>query len=144
MATDREDDMTTELHSPAGLLHPAPYRHVAVTTGSRQVHIAGQTAHDDAGNLVAPDDLAGQVTHALRNVGRALTAASATFSDVVRLTFYVTRWTPEKMTDLMAGFAGAADELDLPQPLPPSSLIGVEALFVPDVLVEVEATAVTD
>src|SRR5690554_5703240 len=36
-ATDREDDMTTELFSPAGLLQPAPYHHVAVTTGSRQV-----------------------------------------------------------------------------------------------------------
>ncbi len=32
--------------------------------------------------------------------------------------------------------------MGLPVPMPPSSLIGVQALFEPDVLVEVEATAV--
>jgi hypothetical protein len=37
-----------------------------------------------------------------------------------------------------------ARELDLPQPMPPASLIGVEILFEADVLVEVEAYAVLD
>ena len=44
----------------------------------------------------------------------------------------------------MAGVAAVADELGLPQPLPPASLIGVDHLFEPDVLVEVEADAVLD
>ena len=136
--------MAVELTSPAGLLQPAPYHHVSVATGSRHVHIAGQTASDGEGNLIASGDLAGQVAQSLRNVHRALAGVGATFSDVVRLTFYVTQWQPEKMAAFMAGIDSGAGELDLPQPLPPSSLIGVDALFEPDVLVEVEAAAVLD
>lgn len=36
------------------------YHHVAIATGSKQAHIAGQVAWDAEGNLVA-EDLAGQV-----------------------------------------------------------------------------------
>ena len=35
-------------------------------------------------------------------------------------------------------------ELDLPTPLPPVSVIGIDFLFEPDVLVELEAYAVLD
>ena len=37
-----------------------------------------------------------------------------------------------------------ADEIGLELPMPPTSLIGVEALFEEDVLVEIEATALVD
>ncbi len=63
---------------------------------------------------------------------------------MLRLTFYVTRWSPEKIDDFMAGVESAAEEIGLRFPTPPASLIGVEFLFEPDVLVEVEATAILD
>ncbi|MBB5915543.1 enamine deaminase RidA (YjgF/YER057c/UK114 family) [Nocardia transvalensis] len=44
--------------------------------------------------------------------------------------------------DFVAGIECVADELGLPRPLPPLSVIGVDYLFEPDVLVEVEAFAV--
>ena len=44
----------------------------------------------------------------------------------------------------MKGIDQVADEIGLPTPMPPTSLIGVEALFEQGVLVEVEATAVCD
>jgi hypothetical protein len=56
----------------------------------------------------------------------------------------VTQWSPQKMGDFMSGVELVADELGLPQPMPPASLIGVEILFEADVLVEVEAYAVLD
>jgi enamine deaminase RidA (YjgF/YER057c/UK114 family) len=62
----------------------------------------------------------------------------------VRLRFFVTHWEPAKIDDFMAGFNGVVDELGIPQPMPPVSLIGVDYLFEPDVLVEVEAFAVLD
>lgn len=136
--------MTVRLSSPEGLLQPAPYHHVAVATGARHVTVAGQIARLADGTPVAPGDLAGQVAHALRNVHTALTGAGAGFADVVRLTFYVTGWVPEKIDPLMAGIQAVAGELGLPVPMPPASLIGVDVLFEPDVLVEVEATAVVD
>jgi enamine deaminase RidA (YjgF/YER057c/UK114 family) len=48
------------------------------------------------------------------------------------------------VSDFLAGVEQVAEELGLPQPMPPASLIGVEILFEPDVLVEVEAIAVLD
>jgi enamine deaminase RidA (YjgF/YER057c/UK114 family) len=65
-------------------------------------------------------------------------------ASVVRLRFFVTRWTPEMMGDFLAGVELVAEELGLPQPMPPASLIGVEILFEEDVLVELEAYAVLD
>ena len=46
--------------------------------------------------------------------------------------------------DFLAGIEDVAEELGLPTPLPPLSAIGVDILFEPDVLVEVEAYAVLD
>ncbi|WP_432548387.1 RidA family protein [Kineococcus sp. SYSU DK004] len=123
-------------------MQPVPYHHVAVATGTRHVHVAGQIARDADGRPLAPGDLTGQVAHALRGTAAGLRSAGADFGDVVRLTFYVTDWTPEKIGPFMAGVEQVTEELGLPSPLPPASLIGVGHLFEPDVLVEVEATAV--
>ncbi|MBS9372215.1 RidA family protein [Rhodococcus sp. B50] len=135
--------MPVTLFSPADMLPNAPYHHVALATGTRQVHIAGQVAHMPDGSSI-PADLAGQVSQTLRNVARGLAGADASFRDVVRLTFYVTDWHPDKIQEFMTGVQGVAQEIGLPDPMPPASLIGVAALYEPTVLVEMEATAVVD
>jgi len=136
--------MTVQLSTPEGMFQPVPYHHVAVATGTRQVHVAGQIARDEQGRPVAGGDLRGQLAHALRSTARGLAGAGATFADVVRLRFYVTGWQPEKYADFIAGIEDVRAELGLPTPLPPLSAIGVDYLFEPDVLVEVEAYAVLD
>ncbi|GAA1724347.1 RidA family protein [Nonomuraea bangladeshensis] len=136
--------MTVKHFTPEGMLQPTPYHHVAVGTGTTHVHVSGQIARQADGTPVAPGDLAGQVAQALRNTALGLAGAGASFADVVRLTFYVTRWSPEKIGDFMAGVEAVAEEIGLRLPMPPASLIGVDHLFEPDVLVEVEATALLD
>ncbi|GHC80912.1 enamine deaminase RidA [Nocardiopsis terrae] len=139
--------MSVQLLTPEGMFQPVPYHHVAIGTGTRQVHVAGQIARDADAALIATGDLTGQVEQVLRNAGRGLAGAGATFSDVVRLRFFLTGWGPdrgEKVGAFMAGIENVTDELGLPQPLPPVSAIGVDYLFEPDVLVEVEAYAVLD
>ncbi|GAA1869274.1 RidA family protein [Myceligenerans crystallogenes] len=136
--------MTVQLLTPDAMFQPVPYHHVAVATGSRHIHVAGQIARDGQGNPLAPGDLTGQLAAALRNTARGLAGAGATFDDVVRLRFFVTDWQPEKYTEFVAGIEQVAEELGLPDPLPPVSAIGVSYLFEPDVLVEVEAYAVVD
>lgn len=135
--------MTVAYLSPTGMLPDAPYHHVAVGTGTRHVHIAGQVAHMRDGSPI-PTNLTGQVSQVLRNVSIGLAGAGATFDDVVRLTFYVTDWHPDKMGDFMAGVDAVATEIGLASPMPPAALIGVAILFEPGVLVEIEATAVVD
>jgi enamine deaminase RidA (YjgF/YER057c/UK114 family) len=136
--------MTVTLSSPSSLMQPVPYHHVAVGTGSRHVHVSGQIARAADASAVAPGDLAGQVAQALRNAHAGLDSAGAGFGDVVRLTFYVTEWEPSKIEQFMAGVTAVAEEIGLPLPMPPASLIGVDYLFERDVLVEVEATAILD
>ena len=136
--------MAVRLLTPEGMFQPVPYHHVSVGTGTRQVHVAGQIARDAEGKRVATGDLAGQLAQALRNTARGLAGAGASFSDVVRLRFFVTDWSPEKYDDFLAGIDLVSDELGIPRPLPPLSAIGVDYLFEPDVLVEVEAFAVLD
>ncbi|MFI6861439.1 RidA family protein [Streptomyces sp. NPDC050421] len=136
--------MTVQHFTPEGMLQPAPYHHVAVGTGTKHVHVSGQIARQADGTPVAPGDLAGQVAQALRNTSVGLAATGASFADVLRLTFYVTRWSPEKIGDFMTGVESVADEIGLRLPMPPASLIGVDVLFESDVLVEVEATALLD
>jgi enamine deaminase RidA (YjgF/YER057c/UK114 family) len=134
--------MPVTLLNPDGLMKTDVYRQVSIATGTRQVHVAGQVAYDANGQLVARGDLAGQVAQAYRNVAIALAAAGATFSDVVRLTFYVVDWKRELMPDFLAGIEQVARELQLVPA--PASLIGVSVLYEPGVLVEIEATAVVD
>ncbi|QBJ96710.1 RidA family protein [Rhodococcus sp. ABRD24] len=136
--------MAVRYLTPEGMTHPTPYHHVAVGSGTRHVHVAGQIARLADGTPVAEGDLAGQVAQALRNTATGLAGAGARFDDVLRLTFYVTDWRPEKIGEFMAGVEQVGEEIGLALPLPPASLIGVDYLFEPGVLVEVEATAVVD
>ncbi|MEU3017833.1 Rid family hydrolase [Nocardiopsis sp. NPDC007018] len=136
--------MTVQLLSPEGLFQPVPYHHVAIGTGSRQVHVAGQIARDGDSNRLATGDLTGQVEIVLRHTASGLAAAGATFDDVVRLRFFAVGWKPEKADAFMKGIENVTEELRLPTPLPPVSLIGVDYLWEPDVLVELEAFAVLD
>lgn len=136
--------MAVQLLTPEGMFAPVPYHHVSIGTGTRHIHVAGQIARDAEGNPVAPGDLTGQLAHALRNTARGLAGAGASFADVVRLRFFVTNWTPDKYPAFIAGIEQVAAELGIPDPLPPLSAIGVDYLFQPDVLVEVEAYAVLD
>ena len=86
----------------------------------------------------------GHAAQALRNAARAIEGAAATLADVRRMTVYVTQWQPEKICEFMAGVEAVAPEIGLSLPMPPASLIGVQMLFAPEVLVEIEATAVLD
>lgn len=136
--------MTVELVTPEGMFQPVPYHHVSVASGSRFISVAGQIARDQHANRLFPGDLAGQLAQALRNTATGLAGAGATFADVVRLRFFVARWQPEMYDAFIAGLESVMEELRIPRPLPPLSVIGVDYLFEPDVLVEVEADAIVD
>ncbi|MCB7135805.1 hypothetical protein [Cellulosimicrobium marinum] len=60
------------------------------------------------------------------------------------MTFYVVGWTPEMGDALYEGTARAQESDGFGVPLPPITVIGVQALWFPGLLVEVEATAVLE
>jgi enamine deaminase RidA (YjgF/YER057c/UK114 family) len=135
--------MAVELVNPQGLPKPEVYRQLSIATGSRLVVMAGQVARDADGNPVGAGDLAAQVEQAYLNIGTALAEIGGSFDDVAKLTVYVVDWSPDKLAALGEGVGRAAAALGV-DPVKPITLLGVAALGEPDLLVEVEATAVLD
>jgi enamine deaminase RidA (YjgF/YER057c/UK114 family) len=133
--------MSIELISPPTLPRSEIYSQIAVATGSRTVHLAGQVARTADGRPVGTGDLAAQVEQAYRNVAAALAAVGAGFADIAKVTLYVVDWTLDKMAALAAGFVRACEAVGQ-HVAAPVTLIGVAALGEPDLLVEVDVTAV--
>lgn len=123
--------------------HPVPegvapgngYSHVATGPG-RWVAIAGQVSLDADGKFVGVGDPAAQAQQVFANLERCLTAAGATFADVVKLNFYVT-----DIAILPAVRTARDAYVDTAKP-PASTAVQVVALFSPDALLEIEAYAV--
>ena len=114
------------------------FTQVVVSTGTKIIHCAGQTAWDKDMNLVGGDDLEQQTAQALENIKSTLTAAGATMSDVVRVDIYVVDYNPDKIPLIGAAMSRYFD----PERLPASTLLGIQALAMPEFLIEITATAV--
>jgi enamine deaminase RidA (YjgF/YER057c/UK114 family) len=134
--------MSITFTDPQGLPKVEFFRQVSIATGSKLVFIAGQVAWDADGVLVGEGDLAAQVEQCYLNVGAALAEIGGSFANIVKLTNYVTDWSVDKMPLVQEGRARARAKLGVTTFVPPSTLIGVAALFVPEHLIEVEAIAV--
>jgi enamine deaminase RidA (YjgF/YER057c/UK114 family) len=99
------------------------------------VEVAGTTAVDDEGRVVGAGSPYTQARFALEKIGRALAQAGAGFEDVIRTRIYVTdiaRWEE----------VGRAHGEVFRDVRPASTLVAVASLVRPDLLVEIEATAV--
>ncbi|WP_137284323.1 RidA family protein [Halorussus salinisoli] len=105
----------------------------AVRTGD-EVHVSGTTATDDGGNLVGEGDPYEQTKQALSNVAEALDAAGASVEDVVRTRIYVTD------VDQWEAVGRAHTEV-FGDVRPATSMVQVERLIDPEMLVEIEAVA---
>lgn len=116
------------------------FSQVVVSTGTKIIHCAGQTAWDKNMNLVGGDDLEQQTAQALENIKSALAATGATMKDVVRLDVYVVDYDRDKIPAIGAAMSRYFD----PDHLPANTLLGIEALAMPEFLIEITATAVVD
>ncbi len=132
--------MSRKVINPPTLYDPPGYSHIIETTGSRTVTIAGQVAIDADGNLVGEGDFAAQVAKSFENLRAALEAVGATPADLVKTTSYVVGLSPERT----AAMRSTRDEFYAGVAPPTSTLIGVTALALPQLLFEIDATAVLD
>ena len=129
-----------EFLAPAGLSKPNGFSHVARSTGRTTVFVAGQVAYDGEGRIVGVGDLAAQTHQVYLNLGKALAAAGATMDDVVKTVLFVRELDPAKAKVVRAARAPFLSS-DAP---PASTMVGVASLAHPDLLLEVEATAMLE
>jgi enamine deaminase RidA (YjgF/YER057c/UK114 family) len=108
-----------------------------VSGAQRILWCAGQTSVDDDGNPIHAGDMAAQINQVLDNVETVLGNAGFKLSDVVRLNYYTTDigafMEAEGVLEERLGGSGCR---------PSSTLLGVTSLFHPDLMIEIEVTAV--
>lgn len=105
--------------------------------GGRLLVLSGHVPFDSEGKI-AGKDVSAQLDLVFANIAATLKAAGTDFSSVVRLTYYIRDFDQS----MLAEIRDVRDRWVNTQCPPASSLIGVAALFHPDVLIEVDAMAV--
>jgi enamine deaminase RidA (YjgF/YER057c/UK114 family) len=108
-----------------------------VVGAERTLHCAGQTSVDENGQPLHVGDMEAQALQALENLETVLRESGYELSDIVRLTTYVTDVDAYRQAapavGARLGQAGVRQA---------STLLGVARLALPELLIEIEATAV--
>lgn len=107
-----------------------------VTGAERTLWISGQTSTDAGGRVVNADDMGGQVRQALANVEAVLNGAGMTPADLVRMQILTTD------IDLFFQHMHELNRFVDAGSRHVSTVMGVVRLAMPEILVEIEATAV--
>jgi len=134
--------MTRKAINPDSLYGSVQYgfSHATKSAGGTTIHCAGQVAWDKDYKVVGAGDVGAQARQALKNLKAVLAAAGATPADVVRIRTYVVNHSPELLGPVGAALAEFWGDV-----VPAANTwIGVQALALPDFLIEIEATAQID
>jgi enamine deaminase RidA (YjgF/YER057c/UK114 family) len=108
-------------------------------SGQQQTLIcSGQTSVDENGTPVHEGDMAAQISKALDNVEAVLAGASMTLANVVRLNIYTT-----DVDGFLANYGVVAQRLAQSGCKQASTLLGVQRLAFPPLMVELEAIAMS-
>jgi enamine deaminase RidA (YjgF/YER057c/UK114 family) len=128
------------LHKDVPEYKPIRIAHAIVTRGGNTLRMSGYPAIGPDG-IIGKGDMRVQTLQALDYVKRTVEAAGATWDDIVHMTFFFTdreKWHRDAIPAHVEFFGkhSKSDEL------PCITSIGVASLMHPDMLIEIEATAV--
>ena len=124
-----------EMITAPGTTWPERYTFSPALKTGNLLFLAGTTAVDEHGTLVAPGDIVGQTRYILEKLGRLLAAAGAGFEHVVETTEYITT------TENYRGTAAVRREFFRP-PYPAATGVIVAGLLREGALIEISAIAV--
>ena len=122
---------TSKVAVPGGIMSQG----VKVPAGN-MVFVSGQVGRNAQGE-VAKGDIRAQTRQALENIKAVLEAAGATMDDIVKVTVFVT-----DVAEQYAPIHEVRAEF-FKKDYPASTLVEIKALAGPDLLIEIEAIAVT-
>src|SRR5260370_10565943 len=81
--------MNRDILNPPTLACASGFSHGVLTTGGRLLFLAGQTASDAAGEIVALGDIVAQYEQVLQNLQTVVEAAGGSMQDIVKMTIFV-------------------------------------------------------
>jgi enamine deaminase RidA (YjgF/YER057c/UK114 family) len=110
---------------------------IEVTGAQRTLYCSGQTSVDEGGAPLHAGDMLAQANKALDNLEVVLGQSGMTLANVVRLNMYTTD--VDAFLGTLESFGQRMGEAGLTQS---STLLGVQRLAFPELMVEMEATAV--
>ena len=122
--------------NPPELSKPTGYTHVVAVTGGRTLYVSGQVALDRTGAVIGKGDLKAQTRQVFENLKTALAASGATLDDVVKITIFMTD------ASQVQTVREVRDTYFTRQP-PASTAVEVARLVRPELMIEIEAVAVT-
>jgi enamine deaminase RidA (YjgF/YER057c/UK114 family) len=131
---------TIERVRPAHLHNKPHFANLVTSEGGKTIHVSGLVASDADGNLVAPDDLGGQMNFIFDGIKQALAEVGATPADVVRQRVFIVGL----QLDHRPIIAGAMNAFYGGDGSAASTCIGIDALLIDGALVEIDVTAVID
>jgi enamine deaminase RidA (YjgF/YER057c/UK114 family) len=108
-----------------------------VSGAARTLYCAGQTATDGDGRPQHAGDMAGQMALCLDNLEAVLRGADMTLANIVKLTIYAT-----DVDLLFRNYGVLMGRLGPAGATPPTTVLGVQRLALPELMVEFDAIAV--
>jgi enamine deaminase RidA (YjgF/YER057c/UK114 family) len=119
---------------------PKFYTHAVTAAGQgKLVYVSGQVSWDASGKVVGKDDMRAQSEQVFRNVTAILKEAGADWGDVIKMNGYMVGMDGPRVD----AYREVRGKYLVAGKLPASTLVGVERLVHPDLLLEVEVVAVT-
>jgi len=130
--------MKKQYLNPKEMSTPRFYSHAVTAEGTgKLVYVSGQVSWDAAGNVVGKGDMRAQSEQVFKNVAAALKAAGAGWGEVIKMNGYMVGMNAERV----GAYREVRQRFLKEGGLPASTLVGVEALVHPDLLLEVEVIA---
>jgi enamine deaminase RidA (YjgF/YER057c/UK114 family) len=130
--------MKKQYLNPKGITSSPYYSHAVSAEGAgKLVYVSGQVSWDAAGKVVGKGDMRAQAEQVFKNVEAALKVAGAGWGDVIKMNGYMVGMHAERVT----AYREVRQRFLKKGALPASTLVGVERLVDPELLLEVEVVA---
>jgi enamine deaminase RidA (YjgF/YER057c/UK114 family) len=132
--------MPKQFINPPNMKPLGKYSTLTVAQGGSIVFISGQVSVDGDGKVVGAGDIEAQAVQVFENLKCALSGIGATFEDVIKFTIYIVGFSQQRRKAVMD-----ARNLYISHERPPAAtMVGVDQLVEPELLVEIEAIAALD
>ena len=121
-------------------LDPDPYEPFNVVQAHEhdgQLYISGQAAIDQNGSIVGEDDFNAQAEQVFENLQRVLESGGSTLDQVLKVTIYMTDMSYfDRIVELREEY--------FTEPYPADTTVEVKSLALPELMLEIEAVALTE